>query len=135
MQNYTEQVLVFSTDDTDKVSAPLSVRNYKCVRFTVVVSGDYDGLVQFVQSDQGGSIDFGVASDEDNQWTGVQVADQGPDASAQTPTGILFPDPDGRTTIVYEANTNGAECMGIQASGASAGDIKVFMKLYDNANA
>lgn len=132
MRNYNEPVEILALE-TEDGSAAITTRNFESVRFTVVVSADYDGLVQFGNSDMSTKPDYSAASDDTNQWSPVTVVDTAPEPVAQDNDGIQFPIA-GRTTIILEANTNGAQSMGVAASGATAGEIKIFATMYDSAD-
>lgn len=129
MRNFTEEMLVLDTA-SDLVTRPLDTKNYKCAKITLVADASYDGDVVFVGSDSNLPLDLSNGADETNPYAPIEVIDYNTGNAIPGSTGIAYTA--GAVSVrTFEVSSNGSKIIGIITSGATGGNLKAYLTLFD----
>lgn len=131
MRIYSDQYEVLTlAGGANKNSYTIPARNYKTACITVVAANSYNGSLSIFGSQQEAAPDITISSSGDNQYGALQIVDL---RDGNFIAGILSSIADG--TYLYEVNVNAIAHLIIQAASASVGDVRVFVRFYeDNGN-
>lgn len=126
-QIFTEEVLVLDINAHPNVSDPLYVANYKCAKFRVVASEDYNGTLKFMGTDTDSvRPDFSIPASDANPYSPILVIDYDSGNGIPGSTGIPFL-PSGNGTINYSNLANGPFTPGETITGGTSGTTAVVV--------
>lgn len=128
MRTFTEQMLVLDTDSA-VVTRPLDTKNYKCAKITLIADASYDGDVTFVGSDSDLPLDFSNSADATNPYAPIEVIDYDTGNAIPGSTGITYAS--SASVRTFEVSSNGNKILGIITSGATGGNLKAYLTLFD----